>query len=198
DHGGGEVAIFGEGRRDAEAAVDVAASPGHRESLLGPQHQIGRVLSTRGRELARRREIAWVAFGRARGDPAGERGDLGVRHPALAGQIAAAGDRPPGGHAALLDRFEDLVAPLVEVLVLAEGERGAAAGAVTFLAVLLQQGHHVLAERPLVRARRITSPICLAFAQKFLPEHAWVPFFNLASFVIGTYINTVTKKERLS
>ena len=49
-----------------------------------------------------------------------------------------------------------------------------------------------------MRVSWITSPICLAFAQKFLPEHAWVPFFNLVSFVIGTYINTVTKKERLA
>lgn len=44
----------------------------------------------------------------------------------------------------------------------------------------------------------ITSPVCLAFAQKFLPESTWVPFFNIVSFVIGTYINTVTKKKRLA
>ena len=44
----------------------------------------------------------------------------------------------------------------------------------------------------------ITSPLCLAFAQKFLPDQLWVPFFNLVSFFIGTYINTVTKKKRLA
>ncbi|KAK1966463.1 Mpv17/PMP22 family protein [Colletotrichum eremochloae] len=44
----------------------------------------------------------------------------------------------------------------------------------------------------------ITSPLCLAFAQKFLPDQLWVPFFNLVAFVIGTYINTVTKKKRLA
>ena len=44
----------------------------------------------------------------------------------------------------------------------------------------------------------ITSPICLAFAQKFLPDHLWVPFFNLVAFIIGTYINTVTKRKRLA
>lgn len=44
----------------------------------------------------------------------------------------------------------------------------------------------------------ITSPLCLAFAQKFLPEHTWVPFFNIVAFVIGTYINTLTKKKRLA
>ncbi|KAK1749375.1 hypothetical protein QBC47DRAFT_152479 [Echria macrotheca] len=49
-----------------------------------------------------------------------------------------------------------------------------------------------------MRVSWITSPICLAFAQKFLPEQTWVPFFNLVSFVIGTYINTITKKKRLA
>lgn len=44
----------------------------------------------------------------------------------------------------------------------------------------------------------ITSPICLAFAQQFLPEFAWMPFFNFVAFVIGTYINTVTKRKRLA
>ncbi|KAH8910319.1 integral membrane protein [Coniochaeta sp. PMI_546] len=49
-----------------------------------------------------------------------------------------------------------------------------------------------------MRVSWIVSPICLAFAQKFLPEATWVPFFNLVSFVIGTYINTITKKKRLA
>ncbi|KAI1398465.1 integral membrane protein [Hypoxylon fuscum] len=44
----------------------------------------------------------------------------------------------------------------------------------------------------------ITSPLCLAFAQAFLPEVAWVPFFNVVAFIIGTYINTMTKKKRLA
>ncbi|PHH67853.1 hypothetical protein CDD82_1061 [Ophiocordyceps australis] len=49
-----------------------------------------------------------------------------------------------------------------------------------------------------MRVSWVTSPICLAFAQKFLPDQLWVPFFNIVSFVIGTYINTVTKKKRLA
>ena len=44
----------------------------------------------------------------------------------------------------------------------------------------------------------IVSPLSLAFAQKFLPEHTWVPFFNVVAFVIGTYINAHTKKKRLA
>jgi len=43
-----------------------------------------------------------------------------------------------------------------------------------------------------------TSPLALLFAQKFLPPHAWVPFFNLVAFVIGTYINAMTKKKRIA
>ncbi|KAJ5148052.1 hypothetical protein N7526_001404 [Penicillium atrosanguineum] len=33
--------------------------------------------------------------------------------------------------------------------------------------------------------------------KKFLPEHTWVPFFNIIGFFIGTYVNTHTKKKRL-
>jgi len=44
----------------------------------------------------------------------------------------------------------------------------------------------------------ITSPLSLAFAQQFLPQETWVPFFNLIAFVIGTYINTITKKKRIA
>lgn len=44
----------------------------------------------------------------------------------------------------------------------------------------------------------VTSPLALAFAQQFLPQETWVPFFNLVAFVIGTYINTITKKRRIA
>ncbi len=51
---------------------------------------------------------------------------------------------------------------------------------------------------PVMKVSWITSPIALAFAQKFLPEQTWVPFFNIVAFCIGTYINTHTKKKRLA
>jgi len=51
---------------------------------------------------------------------------------------------------------------------------------------------------PVMRVSWISSPLALAFAQKFLPEHTWVPFFNIIAFVIGTYVNSVTKKKRLA
>lgn len=51
---------------------------------------------------------------------------------------------------------------------------------------------------PVMKVSWVTSPIALAFAQKFLPEHTWVPFFNIVAFFIGTYINSVTKKKRLA
>ncbi|TKA70522.1 hypothetical protein B0A49_07501 [Cryomyces minteri] len=51
---------------------------------------------------------------------------------------------------------------------------------------------------PVMKISWVTSPVALAFAQKFLPEQTWVPFFNIISFVIGTYINAHTKKKRLA
>lgn len=51
---------------------------------------------------------------------------------------------------------------------------------------------------PIMKISWISSPIALAFAQKFLPEQTWVPFFNIVAFVIGTYINTHTKRKRLA
>ncbi|KAK3680148.1 hypothetical protein LTR78_000525 [Recurvomyces mirabilis] len=50
---------------------------------------------------------------------------------------------------------------------------------------------------PVMKVSWITSPIALAFAQAFLPQETWVPFFNFIGFVIGTYINTHTKRKRL-
>lgn len=51
---------------------------------------------------------------------------------------------------------------------------------------------------PVMKVSWCTSPIALIIAQKFLPPHAWVPFFNLVAFVIGTYINATTKKKRIT
>jgi len=50
---------------------------------------------------------------------------------------------------------------------------------------------------PVMKVSWVTSPIALAFAQAFLPQETWVPFFNIIGFVIGTYINSHTKKKRL-
>jgi hypothetical protein len=51
---------------------------------------------------------------------------------------------------------------------------------------------------PVMKVSWISSPLALAFAQKFLPEHTWVPFFNIIAFFVGTYVNSVTKKKRLA
>ncbi|KAK5009591.1 hypothetical protein LTR28_000308 [Elasticomyces elasticus] len=51
---------------------------------------------------------------------------------------------------------------------------------------------------PVMKISWVTSPLALAFAQKFLPQETWVPFFNIIAFVIGTYINAHTKKKRLA
>src|SRR3954463_7675833 len=51
---------------------------------------------------------------------------------------------------------------------------------------------------PVMKVSWIVSPVSLAFAQQFLPENTWVPFFNIIGFIIGTYINAHTKKKRLA
>jgi len=51
---------------------------------------------------------------------------------------------------------------------------------------------------PIMKVSWTTSPLALVFAQKFLPQETWVPFFNLVSFILGTYINTITKRKRLA
>jgi len=49
---------------------------------------------------------------------------------------------------------------------------------------------------PVMKISWMVSPVTLLFAQKYLPPQAWVPFFNLVGFVLGTYINTQTKRRR--
>lgn len=49
---------------------------------------------------------------------------------------------------------------------------------------------------PVLRASWISSPITLGLAQAFLPEYAWVPFFSLVAFFVGTYNNYAVKKKR--
>ncbi|CAN6671991.1 hypothetical protein TRVA0_045S00826 [Trichomonascus vanleenenianus] len=49
---------------------------------------------------------------------------------------------------------------------------------------------------PVMRANWCTSPVSLAIAQAFIPEHAWVPFFSIITFFLGTYNNMIVKKKR--
>ncbi|ORX51646.1 hypothetical protein DM01DRAFT_1337152 [Hesseltinella vesiculosa] len=52
----------------------------------------------------------------------------------------------------------------------------------------------------LLRMQRMSwviSPISMLTAQRFLPQHTWVPFFNLIAFVFGTYMNTLLKRKRI-
>ncbi|KAI9490172.1 hypothetical protein BDB00DRAFT_941179 [Zychaea mexicana] len=41
------------------------------------------------------------------------------------------------------------------------------------------------------------SPVTLIFAQNFLPQYTWVPFFQIVAFCVGTYMNTMIKKKRM-
>ncbi|KAI0051659.1 hypothetical protein FA95DRAFT_1511599 [Auriscalpium vulgare] len=49
-----------------------------------------------------------------------------------------------------------------------------------------------------IRVMWVTSPLSIIFAQRFLAPELWVPFFNLISFVMGTYFNTKVKQARLA
>ncbi|BFZ64346.1 hypothetical protein YB2330_005489 [Saitoella coloradoensis] len=49
---------------------------------------------------------------------------------------------------------------------------------------------------PVMRVTWLTSPLSILFAQKYLRNELWVPWFNLVSFLLGTYINAQTKKRR--
>ncbi|KAF9434512.1 hypothetical protein BGZ76_007889 [Entomortierella beljakovae] len=51
---------------------------------------------------------------------------------------------------------------------------------------------------PMMKTSWVISPISMIIAQKFLPPHVWVPFFNFVAFVFGTYVNTSIKKKRLA
>jgi len=42
-----------------------------------------------------------------------------------------------------------------------------------------------------------TSPLAIVVAQRFLSPELWVPFFNLVSFSVGTFVNTVVKKNKV-
>ncbi|KAF8530986.1 hypothetical protein JB92DRAFT_2854483 [Gautieria morchelliformis] len=48
-----------------------------------------------------------------------------------------------------------------------------------------------------MRITWMTSPVATVFAQKYLAQELWLPFFNLVSFVLGTYFNTKVKKLSL-
>jgi len=49
-----------------------------------------------------------------------------------------------------------------------------------------------------MRMTWVSSPLTMVFAQKFLPQELWVPFFNLVGFVLGTYFTTRVKTLRLA
>uniref|UniRef100_A0A0W0FGI5 Integral membrane protein n=1 Tax=Moniliophthora roreri TaxID=221103 RepID=A0A0W0FGI5_MONRR len=47
-----------------------------------------------------------------------------------------------------------------------------------------------------VRITWVVSPLSMTIAQRYIPLHLWVPFFNAIQFVLGTYFNVRVKKLR--
>ncbi|KAI8884687.1 hypothetical protein K501DRAFT_217133 [Backusella circina FSU 941] len=41
----------------------------------------------------------------------------------------------------------------------------------------------------------VVSPLAMIFAQNFIPQQMWVPFFNVVAFTFGTYMNTMIKRR---
>ena len=48
------------------------------------------------------------------------------------------------------------------------------------------QALQLLSNEQMMKISWISSPLAIAFAQKFLAPETWVPFFNLIAFVFGT------------
>lgn len=50
----------------------------------------------------------------------------------------------------------------------------------------------------IIKSSWVTSPFVLAFAQSFIPEQLWVPFFSFCYFFLGTYNNSLVKKKQIA
>jgi len=48
-----------------------------------------------------------------------------------------------------------------------------------------------------IRVTWIVSPVAIVFAQRFLAQELWVPFFNLLGFVLGTLFSYKAKQAKL-
>lgn len=46
-----------------------------------------------------------------------------------------------------------------------------------------------------LKSQWITSPLLIAFAQKFVPQIAWTPMFSFFAFLMGTYHNVLVRKR---
>lgn len=46
-----------------------------------------------------------------------------------------------------------------------------------------------------LRSQWLTSPILIAFAQKYIPKLAWTPVFSFFAFILSTYHNTLVRKR---
>ena len=114
---------------------------GHREDRVGPAD--APVLD----ELAGRRQVQRVSFATALIDPGQEQGAVGVGQAACVAESAMSGIGVPRRHAALRHRLADGGRPGTGILISKQWEGSRLAGAVAFLAVLLQEPGNLLAIR---------------------------------------------------
>ena len=141
-----EVAILGERRGHAEAAVDVAAAAGSREGLRA-QHEVGRPPTGGGVEHRRRSQVSRITLCRAGLDPACDDGDLFLREATNTDEVSVAGHRLPRGHGACPRRLANLLPAPVGLLVGDQMERPTSLRAMALLAVPLKDRSEVARER---------------------------------------------------
>lgn len=46
-----------------------------------------------------------------------------------------------------------------------------------------------------LKSQWVSSPLLIAFAQKYVPKLAWTPLFSFFAFILGTYHNTLVRKR---
>src|SRR5439155_12020718 len=94
-------------------------------------------------ELARRREVGFVAFGRAGVDPAGDELLVFFAEAGVVDEVAVFGISVPGRHALLVNDLANHLGPADDFVVAGECEGSDLAGAMTLDAVVLQDAGNV-------------------------------------------------------
>ena len=93
--------------------------------------------------MRRRRRVFFIASGRARLDPVRDLGQLLPAKRRIIRKVAAAGVSEPGRHLVILNRLQNLLRPGLGLLIGDQGKWSNLAGAMTRLAMLLEDRQHI-------------------------------------------------------
>ena len=139
--------VCGEMRGNDFVGVFDVAGGGKRNGRGHGDDVVGLRNDPAGVPVARRRSVARVACGSARVDPRGESGDFLRGERRVVGEMAAAEIGEPRRHDAARDVVFDLRGEAASLRVGDERHGSDFAGAMTGLAVLLEDGEHIFVER---------------------------------------------------